>query len=48
MEQQRLQNQVDYNVSALDKLNQNACLEVLAVYRCPSYTGPTYSQDDLY
>jgi prepilin-type N-terminal cleavage/methylation domain-containing protein len=48
MEQQPLQKQVDYNVSSLDKKNQQVASQVLTVYRCPTYSGPTYSQDNLY
>lgn len=48
MEQQTIQNQVNYNVSALDPLNQTPASDVLAVYRCPSYAGPSYSLDNLY
>ena len=48
MEQQTLQKQVDYNVSSLDKKNQQVASQVLTVYRCPTYSGPTYSQDNLY
>src|ERR1700722_4131902 len=37
MEQQPLQKQIDYNVSSLDKKNQQVASQVLPVYRCPSY-----------
>jgi prepilin-type N-terminal cleavage/methylation domain-containing protein/prepilin-type processing-associated H-X9-DG protein len=48
MEQGTIQNQVNYNVSALDPLNQTPASDILAVYRCPTYAGPSYSLDDLY
>jgi prepilin-type N-terminal cleavage/methylation domain-containing protein len=48
MEQQALENQVDYNVSSLDPKNRQPASQILAVYRCPSYAGPSYSQDNLY
>jgi hypothetical protein len=48
IEQQTVSKQVNYDVSALDPLNQQAASQVLAVYRCPSYTGTTYSQSPLY
>jgi len=48
LEQQTLENQVNYNVSALDPLNQKAASTALAVYRCPSYSGTTYSQTPQY
>src|SRR5579863_58210 len=44
LEQQTLQNQVNYNVSALDPLNQQVASQPIGAYRCPSYTGSTYSQ----
>jgi Protein of unknown function (DUF1559) len=48
LEQRDLENQVNYNVSALAQQNQNAASQVVAVYRCPSYSGPAYSQSPLY
>ena len=48
LEQTNLQNLVDYNVSALDSANQTAAGTVLPVYRCPSYSGPDFSDDPLY
>jgi hypothetical protein len=48
VEQQSVSTQVDYDVSALDPLNQKAASQILAIYRCPSYTGTTYSQSSLY
>jgi prepilin-type N-terminal cleavage/methylation domain-containing protein len=48
VEQQTVSNQVNYDVSALDPLNQKVASQVLAVYRCPSYAGSTYSQSPLY
>jgi prepilin-type N-terminal cleavage/methylation domain-containing protein len=43
-----IESQVNYDVSALDPLNYQAGAQVLAVYRCPSYAGPAYSQSPLY
>lgn len=43
-----LYNSIDYNVSALAPTNQQAASEVLSFYRCPSFTGPDFSDDPLY
>ncbi|MGE5191204.1 MAG: DUF1559 domain-containing protein [Deltaproteobacteria bacterium] len=43
-----LYNQINFNVSALDPANVVPASFVLPVYRCPSYTGPRFSQSPLY
>jgi prepilin-type N-terminal cleavage/methylation domain-containing protein len=43
-----LYNSIDYNVSALAPTNQQAASEILSFYRCPSFTGPDFSDDPLY
>ncbi len=48
IEQQTVNVQINYDVSALDKLNKQAAAQILTVYRCPSYAGPDYSQSPLY
>lgn len=48
IEQQTISNQVNYDVSSLDPLNQPAASQIVTMYRCPSYTGGTYSQSSLY
>lgn len=48
VEQQTVSNQVNYDVSALDPLNQQIASQILAIYRCPTYSGSTYSQSPLY
>ncbi|HEV8003566.1 MAG TPA: DUF1559 domain-containing protein, partial [Planctomycetaceae bacterium] len=40
--------QVNYDVSALDSLNKQAASQIISVYRCPSYTGPEYSNSAFY
>jgi len=40
--------QVNYDVSALDPLNKKAAAQIIAVYRCPSYTGTDYSNSAFY
>ena len=48
IEQQTINAQVNYDVSALDVKNQQTASQTIAVYRCPSYTGLPYSQSPLY
>src|SRR5262249_51869201 len=48
LDQVPLYNQLNFNVSALDVPNVAVGGFVLPVYRCPSYSGPTYSQSPLY
>jgi prepilin-type N-terminal cleavage/methylation domain-containing protein len=48
LELTNVQTQVNFNVSSLDPINYRAAAQVIAVYRCPSYTGPAYSQSPLY
>ncbi|HWB09143.1 MAG TPA: DUF1559 domain-containing protein [Pirellulales bacterium] len=48
LEQTNLHNLVNYNVSSLDVANRPAAAFVVPVYRCPSYTGNTYSQEPRY
>jgi prepilin-type N-terminal cleavage/methylation domain-containing protein len=48
LEQGTVAVQVNYDVSALDPLNKKAAAQVLGVYRCPSYTGPDFSQSPFY
>jgi prepilin-type N-terminal cleavage/methylation domain-containing protein len=48
LDQAALYNQINFNVSALDPANIVPASFVLSVYRCPSYTGPRYSQSPLY
>jgi prepilin-type N-terminal cleavage/methylation domain-containing protein len=48
LEQGTVMAQVNYDVSALDPLNKKAAAQVIAVYRCPSYTGPDYSSSPFY
>jgi len=43
-----LYNIIDYNVSSLAPANHAAAEAVLSFYRCPSFTGPDFSNDPLY
>jgi prepilin-type N-terminal cleavage/methylation domain-containing protein len=48
IDQQNVWAQVNYNVSSLDPLNQKVASQIISTYRCPSYSGPDYSQSPLY
>jgi prepilin-type N-terminal cleavage/methylation domain-containing protein len=48
LEQQAVETQINYNVSALDPLNRQPAAQILSAYRCPSYAGPDFSQSPLY
>ena len=39
---------INYNLSALDPANRTAAALVIPIYRCPSYSGGTYSTDTFY
>lgn len=39
---------IDYSVSSLAPANRDVADEVLPMYRCPSFTGPDFSDDPLY
>ncbi len=41
-------NAIDYSLSSLDPANQAMASQVLSFYRCPTYSGQTYSTDPLY
>ncbi len=40
--------QIDFNLSSMDAANRPAASQQIAVYRCPSYTGPTFSDSPSY
>lgn len=48
LDQSNLYQQVNYNVSALDLINQTAAAQKIAAYRCPSYVGNEYSLEPMY
>ncbi len=48
MDGANLYNTIDYSTSALGPANRTAAAQVLPFYRCPSYSGKTYSDDPLY
>lgn len=48
LDQANAQNQIDYDVSALDPINLPAAGLIIPTYRCASYSGPDYSTEPLY
>jgi hypothetical protein len=48
LDQANLFRSIDFNVSSLEAANRDVAGTVLAVYRCPSYSGPAHSTDPLY
>jgi hypothetical protein len=48
LDQGNLYNQVNFNISALDPGNVLPASTVIPTYRCPAYSGPSYSMSPLY
>ena len=48
LDQKPLFDRIDFNSSALAATNVPVASQVIAMYRCPSYTGPDFSQSPLY
>jgi prepilin-type N-terminal cleavage/methylation domain-containing protein len=48
LDQKALWDEIDFNLSALDPQNLNVASHILSVYRCPTYSGPDFSQSPLY
>lgn len=48
LDQGPLYQQINFNVSALHEVNRGPAANRIEVYRCPSYTGGTFSQAPLY
>lgn len=48
LEQKNVWDEIDFNLSALDAQNVDAAGRILSVFRCPTYSGPDYSQSPLY
>ncbi len=48
LEESRLNDLVNYKISAMDPANQPAAGTVLPIYRCPSYIGPALTEDPHY
>ncbi len=48
VEQRNLEATIDYSLSAMHPKNQPAAGQVVAIYRCPSYTGAQFTDDPHY
>ncbi|MDZ4689108.1 MAG: DUF1559 domain-containing protein [Planctomycetaceae bacterium] len=48
IDQATMYNQIDYNVSSLAPVNRPIASQVIPFYRCPSYSGKSFSTDPLY
>ncbi len=48
IDQGNLYNQINYNISALAPGNYDVAAQVISAYRCPTYSGNTYSQEPMY
>jgi len=48
LEQKYVWDEIDFNLSALDSRNLDAASQILSAFRCPTYSGPDYSQSPLY
>jgi prepilin-type N-terminal cleavage/methylation domain-containing protein len=48
LDQANTSNIITYTASALDPVNRTAAAQVIPVYRCPSYTGGSFSTDAYY
>ena len=48
LDQAAVSNRIDYSVSALASANRAMAAKIIPAYRCPSYSGGSYSTDALY
>jgi prepilin-type N-terminal cleavage/methylation domain-containing protein len=48
IEESVLEDTIDRSVHALSTTNELAASKIITVYRCPSYTGPAFSDGDRY
>jgi len=48
VDQTPLYNQINFTVSAVGPQNYGAASQRISVYRCPTFSGPEYSQSPLY
>lgn len=48
LERMPLYDQIDFDVSSMDPTNQPVASQVVAIYRCPSFSGPPYSEAKSY
>lgn len=48
LDKRNLYETIDYDVSSMHPNNQEAASQVISTYRCPTYSGPDYSDDPTY
>jgi len=48
LEEASLNSLIDYKQSCMDPVNRTAAGTIVGVYRCASYTGPAFTDDDHY
>src|SRR6476620_2292042 len=48
VEESALQDRINFKISALENANQPAAGTIVPTYRCPSYTGPSITEDSHY
>jgi prepilin-type N-terminal cleavage/methylation domain-containing protein len=48
LEQKELAEEINFNMSAVAPENRDAAAQILSVFRCPTYSGPAFSQCPLY
>jgi prepilin-type N-terminal cleavage/methylation domain-containing protein len=48
IEQSTVHNQIDFNLSSMHAVNRPAASQIISAYRCPSYSGPQFSDAPSY
>jgi prepilin-type N-terminal cleavage/methylation domain-containing protein len=48
VEESALQDKINFKISALETVNQPAAGLAVPIYRCPSYSGPSFAEGNLY
>ena len=48
LDQANVYNAINYRTSALNLDNRPMAEQVIPTYRCPTYNGPTFSEEPLY
>jgi prepilin-type N-terminal cleavage/methylation domain-containing protein len=48
VEESTLQDKINFKISALETVNEPAAGTVVPIYRCPSYSGPNFTESEFY
>jgi prepilin-type N-terminal cleavage/methylation domain-containing protein len=48
VEESALKDKINFSISAMETANQSAASTIVSIYRCPSYTGPSVTEDVHY